>query len=199
MGADRLTGSLRLEELLGALPLFIDVQDKVGGVRTIRLGDAVIRIDHVAHWMETVYEDGTRAPAAPQDTDEYRATAARLGYGTDTWRQCVEHEVLHTWVALKMGRPHSTILWNVAHGGAKRWPPGGREEEAHAMGLQRFLNTGEIDEPTQELFVMCARLWRQTATDVTHQARLLLGEVAERGENATLAAGKEVATLPADV
>lgn len=143
-------------------------------MKTLKLGESLIRIDDGARWMETVYEDNTRAPATPQDTDEYRATTARLGYGADTWRQCREHEILHTWVALKMGMTHSVILWNVAHGGGKRWPTGGPEEEARVMGFQRLLNTGEADDAVTFVFDTAFRLWHLTREEITLQARFLI-------------------------
>lgn len=53
---------------------------------------------------------------------------------------------MHCWVAEMSGEPHSRILWNVAHGGGKRWPEGGLEEEGYVMAVQRFLRRGTIDE-----------------------------------------------------
>lgn len=109
----------------------------------IVLGDSTIRV--WPGYVETVFPDGTKAPAAPEDNDAYRVTTARLGY-TDPWQQCLEHEIFHTWVAQKMGYEHSTILWNVAHGGGKKWPEGGMQEEGYVTGWQKFMRTYELDD-----------------------------------------------------
>ena len=85
-------------------------------VEVINLGQVQIRIFGGQHFLETVFPDGTRVPAIPQDTDEYRATAQRLGYGTDIWALCREHEIAHTLVARALGLEYSPTLWAVAHG-----------------------------------------------------------------------------------
>lgn len=82
----------------------------------IRLQGCLVRIFDQAHYVETIFPDGTKVPAAPQDSDEYRATAQRIGYGTDTWRMCLEHEIAHTGLLQSLGLPYSPTLWAVAHG-----------------------------------------------------------------------------------
>jgi hypothetical protein len=75
-----------------------------------------VAIWHGAQYLETVFYDGTRVAAAPQDTDSYRAQAERLGYGDDTWAMCRDHETGHTWLSERLGEPYSRTLWAVAHG-----------------------------------------------------------------------------------
>jgi hypothetical protein len=76
----------------------------------------LVRVFGDEHYLETVFPDGTRVPAAPQDTDQYRATAAALGYGDDIWRLCREHEIAHTTLMQSLGLRYSPTLWAVAHG-----------------------------------------------------------------------------------
>jgi hypothetical protein len=140
----------------------------------IDLGQSRVRIDAESHWMETVFLDGSRCIATPLDTDAYREQAEALGYGADTWRYCVEHELFHTWVSLKMGRPRSIMLWDTAHTGGRGWPPGGREEEQYVTGFQRWLNTGEADEHTHEFLTMCLDMWGLDSFAVREAAEVML-------------------------
>lgn len=90
-------------------------------IRFFRFG-VKVRIFEDAHYLETVLRDGATVPAAPHDTDEYRATAAALGYGDDVWRLCREHEVAHTTLMQRLGLQYSPTLWAVAHGAHGRIP-----------------------------------------------------------------------------
>lgn len=105
-----------------------------------------VRIFDDDHYLETVMRDGTSVPAAPQDTDEYRATAAALGYGDDTWRLCREHEVAHTTLLQSLGLHYSPTLWAVAHGAHGTIPdsPGemGAEEDL-VLAYQRWRKVRE--------------------------------------------------------
>jgi hypothetical protein len=82
----------------------------------------MVRIFEDEHYLETVFPDGSRVPAAPHDSDEYRATAASLGYGEDTWRLCREHEIAHTTLLQRLGLKYSPTLWAVAHGAHGKIP-----------------------------------------------------------------------------
>ena len=133
-----------------------------------------IRVWPALQHIQTIFHDGTIAAARPQDDNAYAVTTESLGYGDDRWRQCLEHEIMHTWVPMKMGEPRSRILWNVAHGGGKRWPPGGQEEEAYVMGFQRFLNTGEENQQAYAFFQRCGNRHAQSADTVVAEARQLI-------------------------
>jgi hypothetical protein len=91
-------------------------------------------------YVETQFPDGTLVPAVPEDTDAYRATARSLGYGADTARMNREHDPLHSWLAEKLGLPHSPVLWAVAHGTLAQGDFGA--EEALTLAFQRLLNHG---------------------------------------------------------
>lgn len=102
------------------------------------LGIVQVRIFEDARYLETLFEDGTKVGAAPQDTDDYRATAERLGYGADTWSMCREHEIAHTFVTQALGLPYSPTLWAVAHGhhNGEMWA-----EEELVLAYQRWRNS----------------------------------------------------------
>jgi hypothetical protein len=106
------------------MPLLHHLEDRAGGCRRVsepteRLFyryQVMVRIFESDHYLETQFPDGTRVPAAPQDTDQYRATAMALGYGENTWRLCREHEIAHTTLMQALGLMYSPTLWAVAHG-----------------------------------------------------------------------------------
>ena len=88
--------------------------------------------------LVTRLPDGAELHACPHDTDEYRATAKRLGYGDDTLLQCQKHEMGHTVLSVLAGLEHSPTLWHVAHGSTfEHW----REEEAAVFAFQTYLRT----------------------------------------------------------
>lgn len=109
--------------------------------RLFSFRNCIVRVFEETRYLETVFCDGAKVPAAPQDNDEYRATAARLGYGTDTWRMCREHEIAHTVVCEAFGLPHSPTLWAVAHGHKNGIPDSPGEmaaEEALVLAYQAW-------------------------------------------------------------
>lgn len=83
-------------------------------LRTARFGKTLVLVGE--RGCMTVLPDGKRVPACPHDTDEYRATAERLGYGADTTRMCIEHELAHNWLDHALGMPVSPVMHAVAHG-----------------------------------------------------------------------------------
>lgn len=107
----------------------------------LQLGQSLIQVWPDAHYLHTVYRDGTLVRAAPEDTDSYREMASRLGYQWDTWRMCLEHEVFHTLLAMAAGRCVSPTLWIVAHGSEAQYNSDlvVREEEA-VLEFQRKYN-----------------------------------------------------------
>jgi hypothetical protein len=64
---------------------------------------------------------------------------------------CFEHETLHTFLSVKLGKPYSPTLWAVAHG--LKTPQGLMWfEEQLVLKAQYWLNTGE--RPYGALFVL---------------------------------------------
>jgi hypothetical protein len=108
---------------------------------TIQFRNCYVRIFNTTRYLETVFNDGTKVPAAPQDTDSYRAQAQDLGYGDDTWSMCRDHEIGHTLVSESFGEQWSRTLWAVAHGNANGIPDSPWEmaaEEGLVLAWQRW-------------------------------------------------------------
>lgn len=93
--------------------------------------------------VRTILPDGYTVPAAPEDTPEYRATAERLGYGTDTLAMSRDHEALHNWLCHALGLQYSPTMARVAHG------LGGSDltalEEDIVLAIQRFARAAGVD------------------------------------------------------
>jgi hypothetical protein len=110
---------------------------------TTFLGDILFRVHPETHVCETRWADGKILVAAPEDTDAYRATARRLGYGADTWALCWSHEALHTILAQWQGQRYSLTL----RGQAEGQPVAGDVaawEEWHVTTLQALLNDAGV-------------------------------------------------------
>lgn len=94
-------------------------------------------------YSETVFHDGTRVTALPEDTEEYRAKARLYGYGDDTAALAREHEFLHSFLAERLRNGASHALWAVAHQQqedivAPLWEQ--EEEETQVLAFQQYLN-----------------------------------------------------------
>lgn len=104
-------------------------------------------------YTETCYYDGTKVTAAPEDTEKYRKNAVLFGYGTDIEALSREHEILHTFLAEKLGFGSSPTLWAVAHGQgddvAPIWEQ--EEEEGWTLAFQTYLQGGPPTEPLSRL------------------------------------------------
>ncbi len=98
-------------------------------------------------YTETVYHDGSRVTALPEDSDDYRAKARLYGYGDDTASLSREHEILHTFLAERLRDGCSHALWAVAHGQqgyvAPIWEQ--EQEEVVVLAFQIYLNGGPCD------------------------------------------------------
>lgn len=102
---------------------------------------------------ETVFkEDGSRAVADVNRGDPDHVAASRYaGYGDDQYRMLIEHEIGHSFVADRMGWPHSWSLWSAAHGTGgirpmSEWSTRVKDEEHLVVSLQRYANTGLLDD-----------------------------------------------------
>lgn len=104
-------------------------------------------------YTETCYHDGTKVIATPQDSDQYREQAMALGYGSDTAALSREHEILHTFLAEKLGFGSSPTLWAVAHGQTGEVAPvwEQEEEEAWTLAFQAYLHGGPPTDGLQRL------------------------------------------------
>jgi hypothetical protein len=66
--------------------------------------------------VETLLPGGRRVLGMPIHDADYRATARKLGYGSNVARLNVEHELTHTLVAHWLGVPCSPVFRRVASG-----------------------------------------------------------------------------------
>lgn len=104
-----------------------------------------LRVFPETRYVETVFRDGTKAPATRECELNNLSYAKHLGY-PDCWTAVVTHEAAHTLVSERMGRLHSPTLWAVAHG----YEPGTAPyearlyEEALILAIERYANTGEV-------------------------------------------------------
>jgi hypothetical protein len=88
-------------------------------------------------WVEITMPDGTTFNAVPEDNDSYRAMAQKLGYGTDTWAMCRDHDAMHAILADALGFPYSPALMGAAHKEPLNEVTGA--EEDMVLAAQRFL------------------------------------------------------------
>jgi hypothetical protein len=93
--------------------------------------------------VATHLPDGVAVVAAVQDTDQYRETAERLGYGSDTVRMMRDHELSHVALAHLLGLPESLVMSSVAHGYGDNYLTG--LEEDLILALQKFATAAGID------------------------------------------------------
>lgn len=110
-------------------------------------------------YLETRFVDGLFVPAAGNDDEASRRLADELRY-TSTWEMSRDHEICHTYLAMKLGQSFSPVLRGVAirtAGGDKEayisktqseW------EEGLVLAFQRFLRLGVV---AVELGVLLAR------------------------------------------
>ena len=125
--------------------------------------------DHLGvGYVVTHFADGTRTDARPHRSPEYRAHAAKAGYGLHD-RACtgyaLEHELAHMVVAEALGQPYSATLWQDAHRPPDA-PPYTRAEidtvivpeERLVRAAQRYFNTGHVSPALQPLHAAGVRL-----------------------------------------
>lgn len=89
-------------------------------------------------WVVTRYPDGTEVHAHPNHGPEDVVRAHVLGYRGNVSAMTLEHDPLHTRLAMALGLPHSPTLWGLAHG----TPVDAvlvDAEEAMVLAAQRFL------------------------------------------------------------
>lgn len=109
--------------------------------RLVQFAEVMVQI-----WPDavvTILPDGQQIFAMAQDTDEYRATAERLGYGEDTCRMSRDHELTHSALAALLGLPESPTLGRVARGEGDSTLTG--LEENAVLAIQAFANAAGID------------------------------------------------------
>jgi hypothetical protein len=121
---------------------------RIHTVETHQMSNCRFEIDDEARRAETIFEDGSRLPAAPVMDGENIARARALGYGgTDeeaVWAMTRHHDLVHTVIAEAEGWPYSPTLHAVANGYSL--PPGtSQREERLVFLIQRLMNVGLED------------------------------------------------------
>lgn len=93
-------------------------------------------IERPAWGSRVTLPDGSVVLGAPHDTESYRETARRLGYGDDVVQLAREHDPLHVWLCDALGLPDSPALRVSA--GLDADNELAQAEEGAVMGLQEF-------------------------------------------------------------
>lgn len=108
----------------------------------LRFHDTTIEVhdDHTMIYLPS----GATVPGAPEDTDGYRATAHRYGYGEDTLQLCKDHEVMHVALSDWLGLPISPTMHFVSTGDDSEVALRGLEEAA-VLAIQRYARAAGID------------------------------------------------------
>jgi hypothetical protein len=119
-------------------------------VPTLRFGAVTFMYDAKTGFGVTQFPDSAKLPAAPEDTEAYRATARELGYGDDVRRMCIEHEASHSFLAHAAGLPFSPTLYGEAVGRHTLGTAERHREERRVLDWQRYLNTGEVSAALAE-------------------------------------------------
>ncbi len=114
----------------------------------------VVRFHGDGHYTETLFHDGTKVDALPEESSDYRSKARIYGYGDDCAALSREHEFLHSFLAERLRGGASHALWAVAHGQqeglvAPLWVQ--EEEEAQVLAFQQYINGSE---PGAELLTL---------------------------------------------
>jgi hypothetical protein len=138
---------------------------------------ASLRIGHSTFevWpdsLRTILPDGSQVTAAPEDTAAYRERARLMGYGDDTFRMSLDHELAHSLVADLLGLDESPALLRVAHGEGPTAET--NLEEDAVLALQRFAVAAGVD-----LLSAAARHARRSGPG-THRVEMPAHRAAER-------------------
>lgn len=89
-----------------------------------------------------ILPDGTIVFGEPHNSESYRETARRLGYGEDVLLLCQEHDQAHAWLADAIGLKESPAL-RVSVGGPGDPALVAADEDA-TLSLQRFCRAAGV-------------------------------------------------------
>lgn len=99
------------------------------------------------HSTGTVIEfaEGRSVHGEPEDTDTYRATAQRYGYGTDTLSLCIDHEIMHVALAAFLGLSDSPTMLAVRTDALDQTVMVRQLEEAAVLAVQQYARAAGVD------------------------------------------------------
>jgi|SRR4051812_39079703 hypothetical protein len=113
------------------------------GVIAITFGDSTIWIYSTGTSIQ--FADGRVVAGEPEDTDDYRATALRYGYGEDTLALCIDHEIMHLALNDWLGLPDSPTMHAVRHDRLDENHDLRRLEEAAVLAVQQYARAAGVD------------------------------------------------------
>ncbi len=122
-------------------------------------------------YTQTLFDDGTKVPAFPNETESYLHTMKELGYEQPKI-MTMHHEILHTFLAEAEGLEYSPTLWAVAH--KDEYNPEKYNdylyEEATVLSFQKYLN----DLPKDPILAEMAEKYRWNLRLLKKDAKNLL-------------------------
>lgn len=100
---------------------------------------AFCRFERFNWGCQTTFPYGTIIEAFPHwDDHHYHVISHRCGYGDDLLAYCQEHEFVHSFLAEKLNRAESNVLWLLARGDEPT-PQEAAYEEALVQMFQLWL------------------------------------------------------------
>lgn len=106
----------------------------------------IVRVWNSEAWMASRVDGYPFVSTGNPDDPASVALAHELGYGGDTWAMSRDHELLHSWLAVRRGLPFSPTLWAVSRGDKHLTADAIREwEEGDVLAVQKFLRLGASD------------------------------------------------------
>ena len=113
-------------------------------VTTITFPGCWFHIDVAGHYLSTVFPDGRVVASVPVEAKDCE-TAMQYGYGDNWTRLWREHDLLHHWVATRLGHGASPTIWSVCHedhpDALPHWAR--LQEEGFVAEVHRWLNWGK--------------------------------------------------------
>jgi hypothetical protein len=108
----------------------------------ITIADATVEVLPTGTLIK--YADGTLVPGEPEDTDTYRQTAQRYGYGSDTLGLCIDHEIVHVALGAWLGVDSPTMR-AVRQGHLDDDVALRRLEEAAVLAVQQYARAAGVN------------------------------------------------------
>lgn len=120
-------------------------------METLFFNSCLVKIFPETGYIETRYDDDSVARVIPNYNEIEFFTAKSLGYENNIKLMTIHHEILHTYLAEKIGLPYSPTLWAVAHNFGSGCAPIEEQwqEEALVLSYQKYLNKKEIEPPLE--------------------------------------------------
>jgi hypothetical protein len=121
--------------------------------REFRTAEAWVYHDHI---VSVFREDRSKSEFRPPLRDrDFVFAAIEMGYphsDRGIMQYGLEHDLTHHFVADELGWPHSWSIWSAAHSTwdpnktAGKWSQRVADEEHLVNRLQKYVNTGQVDE-----------------------------------------------------